>query len=148
MESATQAAPFSKGVRWAGIIISALVSILFLMGPAFVFINPAAAAKGTEHMGYPPRANLLIPILEIHLRILSACSLFRCLMLLPAPIFLTIHIRSIATPQVTDTGMRWIDFHEEMVARDQLIVRKTNMAIIHTPKEKSVMGIKYKHFAL
>ena len=65
MESATQAAPVSKGVRWAGIIISALVSILFLMGPAFVFINPAAAAKGTEHMGYPPSANLLIPILEI-----------------------------------------------------------------------------------
>ena len=65
MESATQAAPVSKGMRRAGIIISALVSILFLMGPAFVFINPAAAAKGTEHMGYPPSANLLIPILEI-----------------------------------------------------------------------------------
>jgi len=65
MESATQSAPVSKGVRRAGIIISALVSILFLMGPAFIFLNPAAAAKGTEHMGYPPSANLLIPILEI-----------------------------------------------------------------------------------
>ena len=65
MESATQTAPVSKGARRAGIVISALVSILFLMGPAFIFFNPAAAAKGTEHMGYPPSANLLIPILEI-----------------------------------------------------------------------------------
>jgi len=65
MESATETAPVSKGVRRAGIVISVLVAILFLMGPAFIFLNPAAAAKGTEHMGYPQSANLLIPILEI-----------------------------------------------------------------------------------
>src|SRR6266446_4939251 len=54
----------------------------------------------------------LIPIMEIHLRILSACPLFRCFVLFSTSIFLIIHIRSIATPQVTNTGMRWIDLHQ------------------------------------
>src|SRR6266849_1083886 len=42
----------------------------------------------------------LIPVVEIYLRIVSACPLFRRLVLLPAPIFLAIHIGSIATPQI------------------------------------------------
>jgi hypothetical protein len=40
----------------------------------------------------------LIPIVEIHLRILSACPFFRRFVLFPPPIFLAIHIRAIATP--------------------------------------------------
>jgi hypothetical protein len=44
--------------------------------------------------------------------------------------------------------MRGIDLHEEMVTRDHLIVGKADVTIIHTPKEKSIVGIKYKRFAL
>ena len=63
MESATQTAPVSKGMRWAGIIFTGLAGLVFLMAAAFPFINPAAAAQGNAHMGYPASSGLLISIL-------------------------------------------------------------------------------------
>src|SRR5205823_5209500 len=65
MESATQAAPVSKKMLWAGIIISALPSILFIVSGVFPFINPAAAQAGMAHMGYPASAGIVIAVLEI-----------------------------------------------------------------------------------
>jgi hypothetical protein len=63
MESATQTAPVSKGMRWAGIIFTALTGLVFFMAAAFPFINPAAAAQGNAHMGYPSSAGVLISVL-------------------------------------------------------------------------------------
>jgi DoxX-like family len=65
MESATQTGPVSKKMLWAGVIISALPAILFFVTGVFPFINPAAAAEGTAHMGYPAHLGVVISILEI-----------------------------------------------------------------------------------
>jgi uncharacterized membrane protein YphA (DoxX/SURF4 family) len=65
MESGTQAAPASKKMRWTGIILSALPAILFIVSGIFPFINPAAAAEGTAHLGYPASVSVVISVLEI-----------------------------------------------------------------------------------
>jgi len=72
MESASQSAPVSKKMLWAGIIISALPTILFFVTGVFPFINPAAAQAGTAHMGYPASAGIVISILEIGCAIIYA----------------------------------------------------------------------------
>ena len=63
MESTTQTPPVSKGIRWAGIIFTGLAGLVFFMAAAFPFINPAAAAQGNAHMGYPANTGVLISVL-------------------------------------------------------------------------------------
>ena len=65
MGSVAQVPAISKGRLWAGIIISALPSILFVVTGLFPFIDPAKAAEGTAHMGYPVHLGTVISILEI-----------------------------------------------------------------------------------
>jgi hypothetical protein len=72
MESATQAAPVSKGMRWTGIILSALPIVILFLAVAFPFINPAAAAQGNAHMGYPANTGVLISVLAAGCAILYA----------------------------------------------------------------------------
>jgi hypothetical protein len=72
VEPATQTAPVSKGMRWTGIILSALPILIFFFAAAFPFMNPAAAAQGNAHMGYPASAGLLVSILAAGCAILYA----------------------------------------------------------------------------
>jgi|SRR4051812_41648173 hypothetical protein len=63
MESGTQTPPVSKGMHWTGIIFTVLSALILFFAAAFPFINPAAAAQGNAHMGYPASTGLLITIL-------------------------------------------------------------------------------------
>ncbi len=69
-------------------------------------------------------------------------------MLLTTSIFYSVDDGAMEAAQVTDTGMGRVDFHDEMMARDSLIVRQTGVAIILATKEEDVMGIKYEGFVL
>ena len=50
--------------------------------------------------------------------------------------------------QVTDADMGRIDFHDEVMTRDELVIVETGMAIALTAKEEEVMDIKCEGFAL
>jgi hypothetical protein len=50
---------------WTGRVISALPAILFLFTGLYPFINPAAAAQGMAHLGYPEHLGKTIGALEI-----------------------------------------------------------------------------------
>jgi hypothetical protein len=72
MPSATQAATVSKKMLWAGRIISALPVLFMVSTGAFGVLNPAAAAPGLVHVGYPERLFLPICIVEIACAIVYA----------------------------------------------------------------------------
>jgi hypothetical protein len=69
MQSATQTAPASKKMLWAGRIISALPVLLMIFTGAFGVLKPAVSASGFVHFGYPER--LLVPICTVEI----ACAI-------------------------------------------------------------------------
>ncbi len=72
MQSATQTAPVSKKMLWAGRIISALPVLLMVFTGAFGVHKPAVAKSGFVHFGYPERLLLPICIVEIACAIVYA----------------------------------------------------------------------------
>ncbi len=72
MPTNVEIAPGSKKILWAGRIISALPVLLFFFTVAFGLLNPAAAAQGFAHYGYPSGAMLGITIAELASAILYA----------------------------------------------------------------------------
>ncbi len=72
MQSATQTAPASKMMLWAGRIISALPVLFMVFTGAFGVLKPALAAPGLVHFGYPERLLLPICIVEIACAIVYA----------------------------------------------------------------------------
>ncbi len=65
MQSATQAAPVSKKMLWAGGIISALPVLLMVFAGAFGVLKPSIVASGFVRYGYPEKLLLPICIVEI-----------------------------------------------------------------------------------
>ena len=65
MQSATQTAPVSKKMLWAGRIISALPVLLLLFSGAMKLVKPAPVVQGFAHFGYPESLALSIGILEL-----------------------------------------------------------------------------------
>ena len=53
MTSDSQPAPVSKGMLWAGRIISALPALFLLMDAVMKFFKPAVVVEGTVKLGYP-----------------------------------------------------------------------------------------------
>lgn len=72
MQSATQTAPASKKMLWAGRIISALPVLLLLMAGTIKLIKPAPVVQGFAHSGYPERLILVIGILELTCAVIYA----------------------------------------------------------------------------
>src|SRR5467141_2283252 len=65
MPSATQTAPVSKKMLWAGRIISALPVLLLLFSGAMKLVKPAPVVQAFAHLGYPESLALRIGILEL-----------------------------------------------------------------------------------
>ena len=65
MQSATQTAPVSKKMLWAGRIISALPVLLLLFSGAMKLVKPAPVVQAFAHLGYPESLALRIGILEL-----------------------------------------------------------------------------------
>ena len=65
MQSATQPAPVSKKMLWAGRIMSALPVLMLLMSAVMKFIKPAPVVEGFAHLGLPESLALGLGILEI-----------------------------------------------------------------------------------
>jgi len=65
MQSATQTAPVSKKMLWAGRIISALPVLLLLFSGVMKLMKPAPLVQGFAQFGYPESLILKIGILEI-----------------------------------------------------------------------------------
>ena len=57
--------PVSKGMRWAGRVVSILPVLVFLMSASFKFIQPPDFADGLAHMGWDPGTMFYIGFLEI-----------------------------------------------------------------------------------
>lgn len=72
VQSATQTAPVSKKMLWAGRIISALPVLLLLMAGTIKLIKPAPVVPGFAHFGYPERLILAIGILELTCAVIYA----------------------------------------------------------------------------
>ncbi len=53
MQSATQAAPLSKKMLWAGRIISALLVVFLVFDSVIKFIKPAPVVEALAHLGWP-----------------------------------------------------------------------------------------------
>jgi hypothetical protein len=53
MTSDSQPAPVSKGMLWAGRIISALPALFLLVDAVMKFFKPAVVVEGTVKLGYP-----------------------------------------------------------------------------------------------
>lgn len=65
MPSASQSAPASKKMLWAGRIISVLVALLLLLSGGMKLVKPAPVVQGFAHFGYPESLIMVIGILEI-----------------------------------------------------------------------------------
>ena len=65
MQSASQPAPVSKKMLWAGRILSALPVLMLLMSGVMKFAKPAPVVEGFTHLGLPESLALGLGILEI-----------------------------------------------------------------------------------
>jgi hypothetical protein len=65
MQSATQTAPASKKMLWAGRILSALPVLLIVFTGMFGLLKPTSASQGFAHYGYPDGALWPIFIVEL-----------------------------------------------------------------------------------
>jgi len=65
MQSATQPAPISKKMRWAGRIMSALPVLVLLMSAVMKFLKPAPVVERFTHLGLPESLALGLGILEL-----------------------------------------------------------------------------------
>jgi len=52
MQSSTRIAPVSRKTRWAGIVISALPSLLLVADGVMKLVRPAFVVEGTVNLGY------------------------------------------------------------------------------------------------
>jgi hypothetical protein len=60
MHSSTQTAPASKGMLWAGPILTALVALFLLFDSAIKLMKQPAAVQRTARVGYPE--GVVVPI--------------------------------------------------------------------------------------
>ncbi len=65
MPSATQTAPLSKKMLWAGRIMSTLPVLLLLFSGVLKLWKPAPVVQGFAHFGYPESLALSLGILEL-----------------------------------------------------------------------------------
>jgi len=65
MRSATQPAPVSKRMLWAGRIVSALPVLMLLFSGVMKLAKPAPVVEGFVRLGYPESVALGIGILEL-----------------------------------------------------------------------------------
>src|SRR6266850_5801342 len=65
MQSDTQTAPTSKGMLWAGRIMSALPVLFFLMDGVMKLVKPPIVVTATVQLGYPESVILPIGIVLI-----------------------------------------------------------------------------------
>jgi hypothetical protein len=65
MQPTAQAASVSKKSLWASRILSGLALLIFALTAALGMSNPAAAAQGFAHYGYP--AGTMVPIAVVEL---------------------------------------------------------------------------------
>ncbi|MFM9904503.1 MAG: DoxX family protein [Pyrinomonadaceae bacterium] len=65
MSSEIQTAPVSKGMLWAGYIVSILPVLLLLLSASMKFIRPPGFAEGLEHMGWREDQMFYLGIVEI-----------------------------------------------------------------------------------
>jgi hypothetical protein len=72
MHAATQSAPASRTMLWAGRIISALPVLLLVFSAVMKLLKPAPVVQGFARYGYPESQILLIGILELSCSIIYA----------------------------------------------------------------------------
>jgi len=65
MESASQPAPVSTKMLWAGRIVSALPALLLVFSAVMKMIKPASVLEGFVRLGYPE--SLILPIAGLEL---------------------------------------------------------------------------------
>ena len=65
MQSASQPAPVSKRMLWAGRIVSALPVLLLVFSAVMKMIKPAPVVEGFVRLGYPESLILPIAVLEL-----------------------------------------------------------------------------------
>src|SRR5262245_58684130 len=65
MESITESRPVSKGMVWAGRIVSALPALFMLITGLMTLMNPAPAQEQMKRLGYPEGYIRGIVIVEI-----------------------------------------------------------------------------------
>ena len=64
MHSTAEVASVSKKSLWAGRILTGLVVLVFVFTAALGMLNPAAAAQGFAHYGYPPGSMVPIAVVD------------------------------------------------------------------------------------
>jgi len=72
MQSATQMAPVSKGMKWAGIVFTTLVSLMLLMGVVMGLSGNPQAVQGFMQYGYPAAALRWVALAELACLVLYA----------------------------------------------------------------------------
>ena len=72
MKTTVETTPASKKMLWAGRVLSSLPVLLFAFTATFCLLNPAAAAQGFAHYGYPDGAMLRISLVELACAIVYA----------------------------------------------------------------------------
>jgi hypothetical protein len=72
MKTTVETTPASKKMLWAGRILSSLPVLLLVFTGTFCLLNPAAAAQGFAHYGYPDGAMLRITFVELACAIVYA----------------------------------------------------------------------------
>ncbi|MGA2948637.1 MAG: DoxX family protein [Candidatus Sulfotelmatobacter sp.] len=72
MKTTVETTPASKKMLWAGRVLSSLPVLLFAFTATFCLLNPAAAAQGFAHYGYPDGAMLPITFVELACAIVYA----------------------------------------------------------------------------
>ena len=72
MKTTVETTPVSKKMLWAGRVLSSLPVLLFAFTATFCLLNPAAAAQGFAHYGYPDGAMLPITFVELACAIVYA----------------------------------------------------------------------------
>ena len=72
MHAATQSAPASRTMLWAGRIIGALPVLLLVFSAVMKLLKPAPVVQGFARYGYPESQILLIGILELSCSIIYA----------------------------------------------------------------------------
>ena len=65
MQTATSAAPVSKGALWTGRVLSALAVLVFVGGGIFTLLNAAKMAPQMAHYGYAESLVKVVAWLEI-----------------------------------------------------------------------------------
>ena len=65
MASDTQAAPVSKKMLWAGLIISAIPVLMLLFSGVMKLVKPAAVVEGFTQLGYAESVAVGLGILEL-----------------------------------------------------------------------------------